>query len=248
VQTISLFTASFVILGLNSFVWGIVAGHRPLSDVNTTAPQAAESCQRVWSQAVVGVGMISLGAIAMVCNITSLFFWQRLDGLREKDRRYLRTFLLLVQAGAVLGVIAFVGSDSFNYLHVVYDGRIPLWFTALTLSVTLGGLLVALYVGTCHYFGRTAFAHSRTARSRMKDRMRIPTVLIVLYAVFGAVAVTVAGAVSALALGTVERNHRRLLASRRPISRRRGDHGCARDTAGETHGPRRSPGGSASES
>lgn len=112
--------------------------------------------------------------------------------MREKDRRYLRTFLLLVQAGAVLGVIAFVGSDSFNYLHVVYDGRIPLWFTALTLSVTLGGLLVALYVGTCHYFGRTAFAHSRTARSRMKDRMRIPTVLIVLYAVFGAVAVTVA--------------------------------------------------------
>ena len=44
VQTISLFTASFVMLGLNSFVWGIVAGHRPLSDVNTTAAQAAELC------------------------------------------------------------------------------------------------------------------------------------------------------------------------------------------------------------
>ena len=51
VQTISLFTASFVILGLNSFVWGIVAGHRPFSDVTeTAAPSCASECgARRWS-------------------------------------------------------------------------------------------------------------------------------------------------------------------------------------------------------
>jgi hypothetical protein len=47
-------------------------------------------------------------------------------------------------------------------------------------------------VGACYYFGRAAFTHSKNSRARMQDRMKIPSILIAIYAVLGAVAVTVA--------------------------------------------------------
>ncbi len=193
VQTISLFTAAFIILGLNSFIWGMVAGSRALMEPGVAGGVgSSELCGRVWSQAIIAVGMLSLGAIAMVCNIASLFLWQQSAVLNEGDRWYLQAFLLIVSAAAVVGVIAFVGSDSLNFLQVTYDGHVPMWFTTATLLVTIGGLSVAVYVGARRYFGKTSFATSQTAGLRVKDRMRIPTGLIILYALVGAVAVTAA--------------------------------------------------------
>ena len=193
VQTISLFTAAFIILGLNSFIWGVVAGSRALTELGVAGGVGpSELRSRVWSQAIIAVGMLSLGAIAMVCNITSLFLWQQSAILSESDRRYLRAFLIIVTAAAVLGVIAFVGSDSLNFLQVVYDGHVPLWFSSATLLVTIGGLGVALYVGARRYFGKTSSATTHTGRPKIKDRMKIPTGLIIMYALIGSVAVTAA--------------------------------------------------------
>jgi len=170
-----------------------VAGSRALFEPGVAGGVGpSELCGRVWSQAIIAVGMLSLGAIAMVCNITSLFLWQQSVILRESDRRYLRLFLLIVTAAAVLGVTAFVGSDSLNFLQVVYDGHVPLWFTSATFLVTIGGLGVALYVGARRYFGWASSATTRTSRAEIRDRMKIPTGLIVVYALIGAVAVTAA--------------------------------------------------------
>lgn len=193
VQTISLFTASFIILGLNSFVWGVVAGSRALVDLGPSGiADAPETCSRAWSQAIIAVGMLSLGAIAMVCNITSVFLWQQSLLLADDDRRYLRSFLLIVTAIAVLGVIAFVGSDAMSFLRVVYNGHVPAWFAALTLAVTIGGLAVALWVGVRNYFRDLLPAERGELGSKLKDKMKVPTALIILYAVIGAIAVTVA--------------------------------------------------------
>ena len=170
-----------------------MAGSRALTEFGVAGGVGpSELCSRVWSQAIIAVGMLSLGAIAMVCNITSLFLWQQSAILSESDRRYLRAFLIIVTAAAVLGVIAFVGSDSLNFLQVVYDGHVPLWFSSATLLVTIGGLGVALYVGARRYFGKTSSATTHTGRPKIKDRMKIPTGLIIMYALIGCVAVTAA--------------------------------------------------------
>ncbi len=190
VQTISLFTAAFIILGLDSFVWSMVAGSRPL----ITATEPLEPCGRVWSQAIIAAGMLGLGAIAMVCNITALFLWRQSTVRNAHDRAYLRLFLLIVTAVAVLGVILFAGSDALNYLDVVYHGHIPSLFTAATHIVTFGGLGVAVFTGGASYF-RLYFRQHPTEHTKLQNRMKLPTTLIALYALVGAVGVTAAARV-----------------------------------------------------
>ncbi len=190
VQTVSLFVVSFIVLGLDSFIWSIVAGSKPviaLSEV--VAEQPPELCSRVWSQAIIAVGMFGLGAIAMVCNITSLFLWQRTTVRDEDSRSYLSFFLLVVTAGSVLGVICFVGSDAMNYLDVIYAGHPPLWLTTTTAVVTFGGVVIALAVGARAYFARVL---NDDRRATLKDRMRLPSFLIAVYALVGAIGVTAA--------------------------------------------------------
>ena len=190
VQTVSLFVVSFITLGLDSFIWSVVAGSRPvvgLSEVMVEQPP--DLCSRVWSQAIIAVGMFGLGAIAMVCNITSLFLWQQSTVRDEDSRNYLKFFLLVVTAGAVLGVVCFVGSDAMNYLDVLYAGHPPVWLTTTTTVVTFGGLAIALGVGARAYFGRLL---RNDRRATLKDRMRLPSFLIAFYALVGAVGVTAA--------------------------------------------------------
>ena len=190
VQTVSLFVVSFIVLGLDSFIWSIVSGSRPVVGLTEVmVEQPPELCSRVWSQAIIAVGMFGLGAIAMVCNITSLFLWQQSSVRDEDSRNYLRFFLLVVTAGAVLGVTCFVGSDTMNYLDVVYSGHPPVWFTTATAIVTFGGLAIALAVGARAYFAKML---RNDRRVPLRDRMRLPSFLIAVYALVGAVGVTAA--------------------------------------------------------
>jgi hypothetical protein len=192
VQTISLFVVSFIILGLDSFVWSLVAGSRGSGMSWEALELPPELCSRVWSQAILAAGMLGLGAIAMVCNITSLFLWQQ-STVRDWDsRRYLRFFLLVATAIAVLGVTLYVASDSMNYLDVVYNGHPPVWLTTTTAVITFGGLALALLIGAHSYFRKPASTDSTSGQLKVKDRMRLPTFLIALYALIGAVGVTAA--------------------------------------------------------
>jgi len=180
----------FIVLGLDSFIWSIVSGSRPVVGLTEVmVEQPPELCSRVWSQAIIAVGMFGLGAIAMVCNITSLFLWQQSSVRDEDSRNYLRFFLLVVTAGAVLGVTCFVGSDTMNYLDVVYSGHPPVWFTTATAIVTFGGLAIALAVGARAYFAKML---RNDRRVPLRDRMRLPSFLIAVYALVGAVGVTAA--------------------------------------------------------
>jgi hypothetical protein len=187
VQTIALFTVSFIILGIDSWLFSVVAGNRPVMvvgvDLNVIPPP--EPCGRVWSQALMAMGMLALGAIAMVCNITSLFLSQQLAIKDQKSRNYLRFFLLNLTGVAILGVITFLGADTLNYLDVVYNDHVPLWLTVATAIVTFGGLGIAMYVGGRSYF-------RKTASTPLKNRLRVPTDLILLYALVGTIAASAA--------------------------------------------------------
>lgn len=191
VQTISLFVVSFIILGLDSFVWSTIAGSRGSSVPREAVGLTPELCSRVWSQAILAAGMLSLGAIAMVCNITSLFLWQQSAVRDWHSRRYLRFFLLVATAIAVLGTTLYVASDSMNYLDVVYNGHPPVWLTTTTAVITFGGLAFALVIGAHAYFRKPAPPTSAGAL-KLKDRMKIPTLLVAFYVLIGAVGVTAA--------------------------------------------------------
>ena len=152
-QTISLFVISFILLGMASFTWSVVAGSRPTMGPGETLIQPAELCSRVSSQAWIGSGMFGLGVIAMVCNITSLFMWQEFTIHDPDSRHYLRFFLLIVTATGIVAVIVFLGSDAMNYLDVVYAGRTPRWLTTATNVVTFGGLAIMIFLAARAYFG-----------------------------------------------------------------------------------------------
>ena len=193
VQTISLFVVSFILLGLDSFIWSMVAGSRPQTGLSgATLMQPAELCSRVSSQAIIGRGMMGLGTIAMACNITSLFLGQQSTIHDEDSRRHLRFFLLIATATAVVSVIVLLGSDAMNYLDVVYAGQAPLWLTTSTNVITFGGLAIAIFLATRAYLRKMQSPHPKTGHFTTKDRMKAPSFLGVLYALFGAIGVTAA--------------------------------------------------------
>ncbi|WP_250038215.1 hypothetical protein [Paractinoplanes maris] len=61
VRTIGLFCAAFIVLGLASYLFGLVTGD--------TDPAA---CKRAWTETVVASGLLGLGAVAMVSGIAWL--------------------------------------------------------------------------------------------------------------------------------------------------------------------------------
>ncbi len=189
VQTIALFTASFIILGLDSYLFSVVAGGRPFAGI---AP-GPEHCGRLWSQALIANGMLAVGAVAMVCNLTTLFLSQQLNIRDENSRHYLRLFLSSLTGAGMLAIILFLGATSLDYLNVVYSVRIPLLFAVAVWVVTFGSIGLAIYFGTRSYLMReTAVTHTDVQDIKPENRLRVPIYLIVVYAGGGSFAAAAA--------------------------------------------------------
>ena len=188
VQAIALFTASFIILGLDSYLFSMVAGSRPFPGI----AQAPEPCGRLWSQALIANGMLAVGAVAMVCNITTLFLSQQLNIRDESSRHYLRFFLVSLTGAGMLAIIMFLGATSLDYLDVVYNDHVPSWFTIAGWVITLGNMGLAIYFGARSYLRQTALSHANAPNIKLKNRLGIPTYLIVVYAGSGPIAAAAA--------------------------------------------------------
>lgn len=78
IHTISLFTAGFLILGLDSFLFSLVSGE--------TGEEA--SCPRVWSESLVASGLLGLGGVAVVGGIN----WLMSAYMKKGDARDVPTF------------------------------------------------------------------------------------------------------------------------------------------------------------
>jgi hypothetical protein len=188
VQTIALFTASFIILGLDSYLFSVVAGSRPFAGI---AP-GPEHCGRLWSQALIANGMLAVGAVAMVCNLTTLFLSQQLNIRDEHSRHYLRSFLSSLTGAGMLAIILFLGATSLDYLNVIYSDHVPLLFAVAVWVVTFGSIGLAIYFGARSYLMRTtALTHSDT-KIKPDNRLTVPIYLIVVYAGGGPFAAAVA--------------------------------------------------------
>lgn len=188
VQAIALFTASFIVLGLDSYLFSVVAGSRPFPGI----AQAPEPCGRLWSQALIANGMLAVGAVAMVCNITTLFLSQQLNIRDESSRHYLRFFLVSLTGAGMLAIIMFLGATSLDYLDVVYNDHVPSWFTIAGWVITLGNMGLAIYFGARSYLRKTALSHANAPNIKLKNRLGIPTYLIVVYAGSGPIAAAAA--------------------------------------------------------
>lgn len=182
VQTIALFTASFIILGLDSYLFSVVAGSRPFAGISS----GPEHCGRLWSQALIANGMLAVGAVAMVCNLTTLFLSQQLNIRDENSRHYLRLFLSSLTGAGMLAIILFLGATSLDYLNVIYRDRVPSLFAVAVWVVTFGSIGLAIYFGARSYLTReTALTHADAPNIKPENRLKVPIFLIVAYAGFG---------------------------------------------------------------
>jgi hypothetical protein len=188
VQAIALFTASFIVLGLDSYLFSVVAGNRPFPGI----AQPPEPCGRVWSQALIANGMLAVGAVAMVCNITTLFLSQQLNIKDENSRHYLRFFLISLTGAGMLAIILFLGLTSVDYLDVVYDDRVPSWFAVAVWVVMFGNIGLAIYFGSRSYVRKTALTHTDGQNIKPANRLKMPTYLIVVYAGVGPISAAAA--------------------------------------------------------
>ncbi len=190
-QAIALFTASFIVLGLDSYLFSVVAGNRPFPGI----AQPPEPCGRVWSQALIANGMLAVGAVAMVCNITTLFLSQQLNIKDENSRHYLRFFLISLTGAGMLAIILFLSLTSVDYLDVVYHDHAPSWFAISVWVVALGSMGLTVYLGSRSYLRKPASAHASHANGeniRPVNRLKVPTYLIVVYAGVGPTAAAAA--------------------------------------------------------
>ena len=179
VQTIALFTASFIILGLDSYLFSVVAGSRPFAGIAS----GPEHCGRLWSQALIANGMLAVGAVAMVCNLTTLFLSQQLNIRDENSRHYLRLFLSSLTGAGTFAIILFLGATSLDYLNVVYSDHVPSLFAVAVWVVTLGGIGVAIFFGARSYrMRKTALTHAVAPNIKPENRLAVPIYLIVIYA------------------------------------------------------------------
>ena len=190
VQTIALFTASFIILALDSFLFSLVAGSRSVTEGDVAPPY--EMCGRVWNQALIALGMLALGAAAMVCNITSMFLSEQLRIRNENSRQYLRSFLLILTAAGMVAIILLHTATSLDYLDVVYDTHIPIWFAVATLLAGSAAIGLALYLSHRSYNRKNLPTNAHDSNATSKNRMKIPTALIVIYAGLGPLTASVA--------------------------------------------------------
>ncbi|MEV6524417.1 hypothetical protein AB0M43_20890 [Longispora sp. NPDC051575] len=122
------FFATFVAMGLNAYVFGLLAGEEP-----------ADSCRRVWTAAAVASGMLAIGTVAALCGIVLLIqaYLDR-ENLSRGDTRQLNYLERLLTVS--IRLLAFVAPGLllqrvYEFLRVWYGGDLHglhwLWIFAI---------------------------------------------------------------------------------------------------------------------
>ncbi|MGY0236459.1 hypothetical protein [Longispora urticae] len=109
------FFATFVAMGLNAYVFGLLAGEEP-----------TDSCRRVWTAAAVASGMLAVGTVAAVCGIVLLIqAYLARENLGGTDVRQLGNLeRMLTVCIRLLAVVApgLLFQRVYEFLRVWYDG------------------------------------------------------------------------------------------------------------------------------
>lgn len=131
------FFATFVAMGLNAYVFGLLAGE-----------EIGDSCRRVWTAAAVASGMLAIGTVAAVCGIVLLVraYLGReqlsvADNARTLD--YLeRTLTVTIRLLAVVAPGLLI-QRVYEFLRVWYDGSLHGlgWMWIFVIAVGCAGIV-----------------------------------------------------------------------------------------------------------
>lgn len=131
------FVATFISMGLTSYIFALIAG------------EADASCRRVWTAAVMGSGMLAIGAVATMCGVVLLvrayLVRHHLGDGDESQLRHLETMLTLAMQALTVVAAFLLLQRAYEYLRIWYGGTVDvawLWYVGLVV------VLVAVAVTT----------------------------------------------------------------------------------------------------
>lgn len=144
-QTMSLFVATFVLLGFDSYLFSSVTGS-----------VADPICARVWHEGVIASGLLALGAVALVCGIGWLVIDfleatvndESLQQLRREGRtkkiRQLATVASWTPLIVMLPACFRLASTNALYFNLVYHQKPPIWAWKVAVAVPIAGASIAV--------------------------------------------------------------------------------------------------------
>lgn len=178
-HTLGLFSATFVILAFDSYMFSLIAG-------GDTDPL----CVRVWSEAMPASGMLAIGGVALLGGIAWLLDDSQIDTntgdgafdqqLREVNLSRLSRAMFY---GVMFAVTLLLTATTVSYLDVALGRRIPDWLAwgaALLFTLSVGYTSLTLTRRRRHYEHKEAEQLATSALSYAANG-------ILLYAIIGPV-------------------------------------------------------------
>jgi len=124
------FVATFVSMGLTSYIFALIAGEKD------------GSCRRVWTAAVMGSGMLAIGAVATVGGVVLLVHAylarQQLGDDDESQLKHLERMLTLAMQALTVVAAFLLLQRAYEYLRIWYDGTVDVgWLLPVGVIVVL---------------------------------------------------------------------------------------------------------------
>ncbi|MGI5501325.1 hypothetical protein ACQEU1_13960 [Lentzea sp. CA-135723] len=178
-QTLSLFAATFVILGFDSYLFSLISGG-----------DSDPVCSRVWTESMAASGMLAAGATALIGGIRWLLA-HHLDDEAEGEVPDSNTvdldrLSLYMLYGVATAVMLLLAATTLDYFQVVFEHRAPGWLNWLvSLSpLAVGATAVVL---TRRRARRTAVDDSQQRSNRATRSLSVTAFGLLVYAVVGPV-------------------------------------------------------------
>ncbi|WP_103339688.1 hypothetical protein [Amycolatopsis sp. CA-126428] len=139
-KTLGLFSASFVVLAFDSYLFSFIAG-------GSSDPL----CRRVWTESMAARGMLAVGATALISGIAWLLanYTQAENlsaqttehpGARAVNLQKLAQFIVL---GVAAGVCLILGMTTLNFMYVALGRRPPAHWVLLAYAIPLAVVTMA---------------------------------------------------------------------------------------------------------
>lgn len=131
IKTLSIFVATFIVLGLDSYDFALLTGESNIS----------AGCSRYWTQSLLASGLLGLGAVLLVSGVVwlvSAYYYSERSGRFDEadddnstspgpDIRRLESLAKSVLYGVTAVVTVGIVSTVTDYLNVTFSGSPPRW-------------------------------------------------------------------------------------------------------------------------
>ncbi|MGV0603377.1 hypothetical protein [Mycolicibacterium sp. XJ1904] len=139
-HTVALFASGFLVLGLNSYIFGTISAPPVDGDGNIRAG-GEYVCSLSWTQGMAASGMLGVGSVLLVAGLTWMFAHHiKLD---TRDPKWADDKWLVVLGGLLVSIIIAASSillartsvTYFNLLKAYFGLEPPGWVTASSLHI-----------------------------------------------------------------------------------------------------------------